>query len=687
MDSHQSPQSSPPWRIDSFQGRFVLPLFGRNVSFPLYPLLLLLLHGIVFSVTFPLLDLPVADDANYFGSGKSFVLRGDGLYADWTPLVTYFSAGLYKFLHLGWYGRFAVYSFFCRLLLLWGVYAFTVRFTLDRRWAFFSTVVAAACFSYWTHMNGRAFASGLFFLQLAWLSPQRSLDLISAAVFVSLSFLLRPEFVLVSGGFALAAAWAQYRHASWIGLIRPTRVTAWLLVVGLALWAPICFQGKLSTQRLNFAFAQFFQSYVVEKDLLDRVGLKWSADWYRVTDAYFPPAERDSESILSKVIPLYEIASANPAMFAKFIAYNAEPFLQAEIIFSRSPVLSKLLNYYMVASFVFFLVSLKDSARRKERILYLVFSFFFIASVFPCLITRPFRDYLYAPLIWTFCVIPYFVWPSQRSRNGFWVFLLLLAIAVQIPGWMELIQENQSLRNWKRAQFIGEISASASMKNATLAECYPTFCAAFNDEIGRSVHYSLQWDDEGYLRAYGENGIRVDYVLLEALPPKHLLSKKKEILDWIHRWGENVSEKDGCQLWKARRRIPAPPGEIVVADDEFQENDLGGGIDEDPPDRKEIVIYWNFGEAFYSDYHIYVSVDGSEFFFLGRSGNGEARRFIWKSERKGLSPEFRSGPQFGRQYRFRVFGVSAEKAGGKPPALDSSGFVRYRSAPSIESHR
>lgn len=693
MGSHRSPHLSKLWaHADFTQGKLFIQFPNRwIVSLPLYPILLFFLHGIVFSITFPYLDLPVADDANYFGSGKLFVLSGTGLNADWTPVITYFSILLYKILPLGWYGRFAVYSFICRLLLLWGIYGFTSRFTSDRRWAFLSTVLAAACFSYWIHMNGRAFASGLFLLLLAWMNPQKPSDLLSAIAITAISFLLRPEFILVCGGFGLYAAWAKYRQSSWQGLFRPTLNTIISVGLCLLLWFPIILWGKISTQRLSFAFAQFFQSFIIEKDLLDQAGLKWNSGWNEITDAYFPSERHDRDSLLCRIIPLYEFISANPSIFRQFVGYNTEPFLNAEIILSRSPILSKLLNFYIIGVFIIFLALLRSRRHREQFMPFLYFSLLFLLSVIPCLVTRPFRDYMYAPLIWYFCVIPYFVWPSPRSRSWFATALFLASLLLQYPGWKEIIHENQSLTNWNRAQFVEEASQIAPLQNSILAECYPIFCASFNDAIKRSVHYDLRWDDAGYLRAYGEKGIRVDYVLLEAVPPKHLLAVKKKIQEWMRNWGEKAAEKNGYWLWKVNRRILAPAGEILMADEEESESGFRSGKDEDRPTKREIVIHWNFGEGSFRDFHVYVSVDEGEYVYLGRAGNREALRLIWKPGGRLLAPAFQQGPEFGHQYRFQIYGMPSDDSSGNPPnggllnnkpkVLNSQGYVQYSQAP------
>jgi len=679
MGNDSIPPSSVSWvHADFARGNWVIRLPGLYpVSLPLYPVSLLILHGVVFSITFPLLDLPVADDANYFGSGKQFFRFGDGLNADWTPILTYFSSLLHTVLPGGWYGRFAVYSFSCRLFLLWGIYGFTRRFTEDRPWAFVSTVVAATCFSYWIHMNGRAFASGVFLLLLAWMNPRRPLDLFSLIAMTAIAYLLRPEFILVCGGLSIYAAWQQYRQHSWKALLRPTRATFLRLALGALLWLPIVLQGKIGTQRLSFAFAQFFQNYVVENDLLDSAGLTGYSGWNECMDAFFPPDRRDRDSWWCRILPLYEIVSANPSIFLQFVAYNTEPFLNAEIVLSRSPALSKFLNDYMIGSLFLFLIALRDRHRWNRAAPILFFSLVFLFSIAPCLITRPFRDYIYAPLIWFFCVIPYFVWPSSRFRYGFSTVLFTVALLVQYPGWQEIVRENRPWKNWNRAQVVGEAARMIPLRDAVIAECYPIFCTAFNDDVKRSVHYPLQWDNADFLRAYGDKGIRVDYVLLEAVPPKHLLAEKKKVREWMDRWGEKIIEKNGYGLWKVNRRVLVPTGEIRIADDEESTGGFRDGSDEDWPDRREIVIRWNFGDEPFRDFHVYVSVDGGDYTFLGRAGGRDVRQLVWKPDGRLLAPAFQQGPEFGHLYRFRIYGIPRDDSEGKPKILSSEGTIEY----------
>ncbi len=73
-----------------------LPYPGRSHWMPYFPALLLVYHSLVYPAVFPFLNLPVSDDANYFGYAKLFALHGRPLYADWTPVLTYWGAFLYR---------------------------------------------------------------------------------------------------------------------------------------------------------------------------------------------------------------------------------------------------------------------------------------------------------------------------------------------------------------------------------------------------------------------------------------------------------------------------------------------------------------------------------------------------------------------------------------------------------------
>lgn len=680
VDSPRRRQSS--LALDLGQGRLALGLWGRRLVLPLFPALLLIYHALVYPAVFPRLDLPVSDDANYFGYARLFARYGAPLYADWTPVLTYWGAALDWIGLFSWYGLFFVYSFSCKLILLWGIYSFTAQFTRDKAWAFLGTLLASVCFTYWLMINGRAFPSGWMLLMLAGMKKRGSLDVFSALACVALSFLLRPEFVFPAAGWAAWFVWRRGRDASWRQVLTPGKAGVVFLLVTAGLWLPVIFRGQLSTNRFLFAFAQKFRNYVVLNQFDQRVGLPPDADWYQVMDTFFPRKERDRESLLARWSPFYEIVSANPGVFGRFVWANTRPLLIGNFTFTYSKPLSRAVNIYVYGSFLAFgiLFALRKSLPEKAH--FLAGSLIFIAASAPlCLLIQPLRDYVYPAVIWFTVVIPY-VWISRTSfRLPLAGALIAAVLGAQTGPWIQFLKENSSMTNWKRAMLLQAAGERISLEAATVGEAYPVFGSAFSDAVPRSVHYPTIWDAEGRLRSYGEKGARVDFILFEENPPPHLRPTVVRLRAWMHKWGEPAAAADGFSFWKVRRRSVAVPGEIVVTDDLLEDTPLAGEEDADTPGDRQLVIHWNFGDERSPDYHVYLAVDGGDFQYLGRAGSGRARLLLWKAGRPGLNPVFLEGPEFGHRYRFQVFALPYSGSGEKPRVLTTRDAVRYREMP------
>ncbi len=645
---------------------------GRGSVLPLYPLILFLLHGLIFTLTFPYLDLPVADDANYFGSGRIFATEGGGLNADWTPVLTYINAAVYRFLPLPAEGRFVLYAFLSRLIYLWGIYAFVSRFTGNRVWAFLSTLFAAACFSYWLQMNGRAFANGSFLLLLAWLGMRRTLDLPSALAFTAISFLFRPEHILAAVGLSLFAAGRRWVEESWKGCFRLSRMTAVLLLAAYFLWLPIFFYGKSSTGRIVFAFSQSFVEFVKEEKPLDGEIPAGVAYWREVVDRYFPPTRRDSDSLPGRWIPLYSIASADPILFARFVFSNLWPIATFRFPITRSPVFAGVLNFYIALSFLMWLYLRRKSETREDRNAIQVISGLLALTVLPCLVTHPLRDYLFTAVVWFFLVVPYYSWRTLRYPLAIPVLGLAIALAVQWPFWKDSLLDSASMKNRNRAAILHTLPPPDESGGVVVAEAYPVFSAAFSDRVRRSVHYELVWDDAGYLRAYHEKGDRVDFILLESPPPRHLLGVSERLGHWMKQWGKEWASENGFQLWRVQRRILASPGQILIQinPDENAGENRNSSNEEDS--GRTIVLHWNFKPHEFSDFHVYVSEDGRDYVYLGNTASAEAERFVWKENAPRLAPPFRPGPQTEHAYRFRVYGIPLSATPGVPKFLQTS---------------
>ncbi len=101
--------------------------------------------------------------------------------------------------------------------------------------------------------------------------------------------------------------------------------------------------------------------------------------------------------------------------------------------------------------------------------------------------------------------------------------------------------------------------------------------------------------------------------------------------------------------------------EIAIYDDILGGNDLTGplsdGIDRDPSNWRAIMIAWNFGidPTLVRDYHLQVSIDGSDFFYLGQTVSGHMNYFWWTPINQfQTNKRFADGPQHDKEYQFRV---------------------------------
>ncbi|RJP26520.1 MAG: hypothetical protein C4527_15280 [Candidatus Omnitrophota bacterium] len=105
------------------------------------------------------------------------------------------------------------------------------------------------------------------------------------------------------------------------------------------------------------------------------------------------------------------------------------------------------------------------------------------------------------------------------------------------------------------------------------------------------------------------------------------------------------------------------PRQVLVCDDIFGVKNiappvrLGEGYDVDDPSWNALQIVWNFDvdPRTVLDYHVFVSVDGGNFVFLGQTQSGFINYFWWtplqlfKTDRA-----FTAGPQDGHTYQFLV---------------------------------
>lgn len=105
-------------------------------------------------------------------------------------------------------------------------------------------------------------------------------------------------------------------------------------------------------------------------------------------------------------------------------------------------------------------------------------------------------------------------------------------------------------------------------------------------------------------------------------------------------------------------------GKVSVFDGILGGDDLApmgfSGVDTDNAATRALEIAWNFGAAAGSvrDYHVWVSVDGGEFTFLGQTYDGNMNYFLWSPANDfSTHANFTGGPQNGHTYQFKVIQI------------------------------
>ncbi|MEW6238497.1 MAG: formylglycine-generating enzyme family protein [Candidatus Omnitrophota bacterium] len=110
---------------------------------------------------------------------------------------------------------------------------------------------------------------------------------------------------------------------------------------------------------------------------------------------------------------------------------------------------------------------------------------------------------------------------------------------------------------------------------------------------------------------------------------------------------------------------PAMPANgMIVTDNQYTFDDLGGWVDYDGATDRELVLRWNPSESEKSnpdivDYHVHLSLAKKEYQYLGHTNtNRPPYIFIWKTGTQLTTQSFRYGPVFGNLYSFHVFPVT-----------------------------
>ena len=649
--------------------------FGENRrGFSGYPFLLGGLHTLFFFWLYPQLDLPVYDDANYFAFAILFSGSKSTLYGDWSPILTYFAALLYNVLPLSKITLYAIYTYGCELIFVLGVYFFIARFTRDARWAFWSTLLIVVTLSYPFFKNAHKLPAGLLFFLLAWADRKKQLNLFECLSLVLLSILLRVEYVILAGGFALGYAVRTLNARSWKTFFQPSRSSVLLVLLTLALWTPVFLWGTLHTNRFLFAFGEKFQIYAFDKGLYEKAHLSENVSWQQVLDTFFPP-DRRNESRIGRLFPLYTIATADPALFREFLWENTKSFRRAVFSFSEAEPVSSFLSIYALAGLAM-LVARVLSAREWDKSWYLYWGFIFALSVVPSLFTSPIRIYLLPAVVWFACVVPFF-WLGEIKRLAvFFTVLILLVCFYQWIYWNNDLFEHHKQIHRHRAETLRLAQQDEAFHDVTLAEAFPIFSVAFGDAVVDSYEYNVGWDPQGLLRANDGVGPVIQYLLLEQPTPRHPYFDRVSFLDdLVKKFGVMVADHAGYTIWKI---LPLP---VKVTDDvDHQQGvvpDLAAAADEDPPDHRQLVIQWfipdRVGDAVdgaFMDFHVWVQVDGQEKQYLGRTGSGSVNRLVWQEGAADLNPAFANGPEFDHRYEFIVFGIpqgwNAKKAQEHP---------------------
>lgn len=143
--------------------------------------------------------------------------------------------------------------------------------------------------------------------------------------------------------------------------------------------------------------------------------------------------------------------------------------------------------------------------------------------------------------------------------------------------------------------------------------------------------------------------------------------------------GFNVEGGNPVPLVQSAKPI-VDEGKVYITDDILGLNTLAPvgteGMDRDPSSWRAIQLAWNFGvdPNTVNEYHVFVSVDGGPFEFLGQTVSGKINYFWWTSIDKFKTSEaYSNGPQGGHTYQFRIFLLPLI---GEQQSM-TSGILRY----------
>ncbi|MFB3788397.1 MAG: hypothetical protein ACE15F_18715 [bacterium] len=110
--------------------------------------------------------------------------------------------------------------------------------------------------------------------------------------------------------------------------------------------------------------------------------------------------------------------------------------------------------------------------------------------------------------------------------------------------------------------------------------------------------------------------------------------------------------------------------DVVIYDDLLGGRNLapvgGSGTDRDRADWRALQTAWNFGDdpSTVNDYHVYVSIDGGAYQYLGQTGSGAINYFWWSPVvQYKMNPQYRGGPEGGHTYQFTIYQLPVDGDG------------------------
>lgn len=649
---------------------------------PVYLLMLVVYHTFVFSIAYPRWDIPTWDDCHQFGWGRSLMEGRGPLLGDWSPILTYVSVLNYGLVPADPLTRFFILSYLSKLVFLFGAFVFIATLCGESKWGFWATLFLSIFLTYWTHLNGHTFSFGVLLLLLPFMEKMGPKNLWAIGSLALLVLLLRREHILIAVGFGLYWLGREGWNDSWRSCFRWTPATA--LWVGAAVlgWLPILIWGDFGSGRLDVAFQQQIATFIVFDPHYAHLQIPWDTHYLQVLEKVFPPEQRQENTLLGRILPLYSLVSANPRVFWDFLLRNMGLFWIGKFEYAESPILNQFLNVSIWLGGLAFLASIYLKKERDRYHLF-YFSLVFILSLIPCLITWSLRRYVLPAIVWFFGVVPYYVL-SERTRTTLAATLVVIAFVLQYPEWKKLHAPNTDTVNRRRVTFLTEALERIDAKDIALAEPFIFFSYAFCDRVDRSYSYArVGLKPDGNVAA--EEDEPVEYLLLEddrsRFQREFWFQYLEEMKALAQHRGRLVAENGGFSLWQFDPApVPPPLAQtgVIVTDDLSSLDDLSNGIDRDG-DPRELVIHWRMESGDFAAYHVYVSVDGAVLRYLGIQISA-IPYFVWRQafgQKAFLHEDFTHGPEYGHTYRFRVYAIPPDDDPQKIRFLDAAGPVQF----------